>query len=58
MRLHIPPRVVEPDSAVARFYRERKVRLVNSQAEQAALGMTRSRAPIRRAGRDRANDGR
>ena len=40
VRLHIPPRVVEPDSVVARFYRERKVRLVNSQAEQAALGLT------------------
>ncbi len=39
MRLHIPPRVVEPDGVVARFYRERKVRLVNSQAEQAALGL-------------------
>jgi GAF domain-containing protein len=39
VRLHFPPQVVKPDSVVARFYRERKVRLVNSQAEQAALGL-------------------
>ena len=40
VRLQIPPRVVEPDGLVARFYRERKVWLFNSQAEQAALGIT------------------
>ncbi len=40
VRLNIPPRVVEPDGLVARFYRERKVWLVNSRAEQAARGIT------------------
>ena len=40
VRLNIPPRVVEPDGLVARYYRERKIWLLNSRAEQAAIGMT------------------
>ncbi|HWH82758.1 MAG TPA: GAF domain-containing protein, partial [Burkholderiaceae bacterium] len=40
VRLHLPPRRVGPDGPVARFLRERRVWLLNSPAEQQAMGVT------------------
>jgi GAF domain-containing protein len=40
VRLDVPPSVAPADGLVARYYRERRVWLFNSLAEQAELGMT------------------